>query len=85
MANLQEHAGCIVVQLGGSTQEYAKMVDSLPDGNTFLKDITDLQGTVRFRSFLFLFTSEPVSYWFDLFIDVDAVRALYERYVLYGL
>lgn len=59
MANLQERAGSVVVRLGGNTQEYAKMVDSLPDGNTFLKDMTDLQGTVRFLD-LFL-TSELVS------------------------
>lgn len=48
MANLQERAGSVVVRLGGNTQEYAKMVDSIPDGHTFLKDMTDLQGTVRF-------------------------------------
>jgi len=58
MANLQERAGSVVVRLGGNTQEYAKMVDSLPDGNTFLKDMTDLQGTVRFSDqfFIFIFT-----------------------------
>jgi hypothetical protein len=37
MANLQERAGSVVVRLGGNTQEYAKMVDSIPDRNTFLK------------------------------------------------
>jgi hypothetical protein len=48
MANLEERAGSVVVRLGGNTQEYAKLVDSLPNGNTFQKDMTDLQGTVRF-------------------------------------
>jgi len=48
MANLQERAGSVVVRLGGNTQEYAKLVDSNPDGHTFQKDMTDLQGTVCF-------------------------------------
>ena len=79
MANLQERAGSVVVRLGGNTQEYAKMVDSIPDGNTFM---TDLQGTVRFDLFL---PENLFLIYFCLIADVDAVCALYKRYALYGL
>ena len=37
MSNLEERAGGVVIRLGGNTQEYASMVDSLPKGATFSK------------------------------------------------
>ena len=37
MSNLEERAGGVVICLGGNTQEFAAMVDSLSNGNTFSK------------------------------------------------
>ena len=37
MSNLEERSGGVVIRLGGNTQEYAYMVDSLPKGLTFSK------------------------------------------------
>jgi hypothetical protein len=37
LANIQERAGGVVIRIGGNTQEFAALVDSLPDGHTFNK------------------------------------------------
>jgi len=37
MANLEERAGGVVIRIGGNTQEFAAMVDSIPNGHTFMK------------------------------------------------
>ena len=37
MSNLQERCGGVSIRLGGNTQEFAAMVDSLPNGDTFAK------------------------------------------------
>lgn len=47
MANIQERAGSVLVRLGGNTQEYAVMVDALPDGHTIAKQKAAIQQTVR--------------------------------------
>ncbi len=51
MANIQERAGSVLVRLGGNTQEYAAMVDTLPDGHTISKQKAAVQQTVRCVAF----------------------------------
>jgi hypothetical protein len=46
MANLEERAGGVVIRLGGNTQEYAAMVDSIPNGLTFSKYAFESNQTV---------------------------------------
>ena len=79
MSNLEERSGGVVIRLGGNTQEYASMVDSLPKGATFSKSAFTSNQTVSsslsyiFRvgfHFFFLFsqTQTPaVLYTIDMF------------------
>ena len=46
MSNLVERSGGVVIRLGGNTQEYATMVDSLPKGATFSKYVFASNQTV---------------------------------------
>ncbi|KJA24885.1 glycoside hydrolase family 79 protein [Hypholoma sublateritium FD-334 SS-4] len=58
MANIQERAGSVLVRLGGNTQEYAVMVDTLPDGHTIAKQRATIQQTTE---------TPAVEYTVDLF------------------
>ena len=46
MSNLEERAGGVVIRLGGNTQEYASMVDTLPKGSAFSKTAFESNQTV---------------------------------------
>ena len=75
MSNLEERAGGVVIRLGGNTQEYAAMVDSLPKGLTFSKSVFASNQTVSFIScnisLFFIFFSQTqtpaVVYTIDMF------------------
>ena len=57
MSNLEQRSGGVVIRLGGNTQEYATMVDSLPKGNTFSKAAFETNQTVSltfYTTYIFL-------------------------------
>ena len=82
MSNLEERAGGVVIRLGGNTQEYASMVDSLPKGATFSKAAFNSNQTV---SWIFSHYLESVrsSFSFLSFTDPDTGCGVYDRYVLH--
>jgi hypothetical protein len=41
MANIKQRAGAVHIRIGGNTQEYAVLVDSLADGKVIEKDKAD--------------------------------------------
>jgi hypothetical protein len=41
MANIKERVGWVQVRVGGNTQESAKLVESLPNGSTLAKDLSN--------------------------------------------
>jgi len=77
MANLKERAGGVPIRLGGNTQEFAVMVDHLPNGRTFGKEDSGTIATVWSKS-------QFLSSFNDLFFsDKNSCRHLHARYVLY--
>jgi len=46
MANLVERSGGVYIRLGGNTQEFAALVDTLPGGHTFGKEDSGSSQTV---------------------------------------
>jgi hypothetical protein len=50
MANLKGRAGGVPIRLGGNTQEFAVMVDHLPNGQTFGKEGSGTIATVWCKS-----------------------------------
>jgi hypothetical protein len=48
MANLQARGGSVRVRVGGNTQDYATMFDSLPNGKMMEKEGQDTANPVRF-------------------------------------
>ena len=50
MANLKERAGGVPIRLGGNTQEFAVIVDHLPNGRTFGKEDSGTIATVWSKS-----------------------------------
>ena len=46
MSNLEERSGGVVIRLGGNTQEYASLVDTLPKGAAFSKYAFESNQTV---------------------------------------
>ncbi|KAF8949995.1 glycoside hydrolase family 79 protein [Flammula alnicola] len=54
MANLQERSGGVIIRLGGNTQEFAALVDSIPNGHTFAK--TDSGSTQTTKTPAVLYT-----------------------------
>ncbi|KAF9529921.1 hypothetical protein CPB83DRAFT_851818 [Crepidotus variabilis] len=53
MSNLVERASGVVVRIGGNTQEFAVMVDSLPSGKTFGKADSGSNATTKTPSVLY--------------------------------
>ena len=51
MSNLQDRCGGVAIRLGGNTQEYAALVNSLPNGSTFSKSVFASNQTVSFFFF----------------------------------
>ena len=84
MSNLEQRSGGVVIRLGGNTQEYATMVDSLPKGNTFSKAAFETNQTVSFDFFYttYIFLEFTISFLFSL--DTNTGCFVYDRYVLYG-
>ena len=79
MSNLEERSGGVVIRLGGNTQEYASMVDSLPKGATFSKSAFTSNQTV---SSLAMFP-ESILIVLSIFTDPDAGCFVHDRYVLH--
>jgi hypothetical protein len=67
MSNLEERSGGVVIRLGGNTQEYASMVDSLPKGASFSKASFNSNQTVS-STFHSLYLLESVFTIFFLFL-----------------
>lgn len=47
MALLAQRGGTVPVRVGGNTQEFATLVDSIPDGKALEKDKEDTSNPVR--------------------------------------
>lgn len=47
MANIRDRCGAVHIRVGGNTQEYATLVDSLPDGEILQKSISAVNNPVR--------------------------------------
>lgn len=56
LATVAERAGSVRIRVGGNTQEYATLVDSLPDYEIIAKDKSSSTNPV---SALFLFCGAP--------------------------
>lgn len=41
MANIQQRAGSVKIRLGGNTQDFAVLVDSIPNGHALDKEKSD--------------------------------------------
>ena len=69
MSNLEQRSGGVVIRLGGNTQEYATMVDSLPKGNTFSKAAFETNQTVSliFLHYLYTFLNLFYHHFFSIF------------------
>ena len=50
MSLLAERSGEVVIRVGGNTQDYATMVDSVPSGGILVKIQEDTANPVRKRS-----------------------------------
>lgn len=46
MALIADRAGEVQVRVGGNTQDYAKLVDTIPDGRILEKEIVDTNNPV---------------------------------------
>lgn len=68
MMNLQERAGLVLIRLGGNTQEYATMVDSLDNGKAIMKQQASNTQTVRCS---LLFSTFSLTYRI-IWVDVDS-------------
>ncbi|KAJ3493949.1 hypothetical protein NLJ89_g10909 [Agrocybe chaxingu] len=53
MANIEERAGSVLIRLGGNTQEYATMVDELPNGNALAKEDSGTKATTETPAVLY--------------------------------
>ena len=79
MSNLEERAGGVAIRLGGNTQEYSSMVDSLLKGATFSK---------------FAFTSNRIVSWLAISLEslftilstsrTDTDYLVYDWYISYN-
>ena len=79
MANLAARAGGVPIRIGGNTQEFAVVVDNVPNGRTFGKEDSGTTQTVRvisyFPSLSPLIQQQPS--------DENSCRCLYAGYVLH--
>ncbi|KAJ6588734.1 glycoside hydrolase family 79 protein [Mycena capillaripes] len=67
MANIQERAGAVHVRIGGNTQEYAYLVDTLPDGHAISKEKADTNNPTQ---------TPAVIYTTDLFYLLSNISSL---------
>ncbi|KAF8644981.1 hypothetical protein AX16_008155 [Volvariella volvacea WC 439] len=47
MANLQQRSGHVLIRVGGNTQDFAVLVDSLPDGQMIEKDVSGVSNPTQ--------------------------------------
>jgi len=81
MANLAARAGGVPIRIGGNTQEFAVMVDNLPNGRTFGKEDSGSTQTVRVISY----SPSPPPLIQQQPSDENSRRCLYAGYVLHVL
>lgn len=67
MANIKERVGWVQVRVGGNTQESAELVQSLPNGSTLAKDLSNAFNPTG---------TPPLAYTSDLLYLMDNISSL---------
>ena len=70
MSLLTARGGAVHIRVGGNTQDYATLVDSLPDGKAIEKDKTNTTNPVRLK-YLFMPHTQLLKKILDTNTDAD--------------